>query len=102
MKYYKEIIMFVSDVTYVWMTLYAMIVAATMVGVFYFLQKGKSWLEKSQIGKKRWKMMINMSRMVCPSAAAHTFMCPDEGFRLMGPDRPTIGQEPAFWPFIFR
>ena len=35
------------------MTLYAMRVAATMVGMFYFLQKGKSWLEKSQIGKRR-------------------------------------------------
>jgi len=28
-------------------------VAATMVGMFNFLQKGKSWLEKSQIGKRR-------------------------------------------------
>ena len=53
MKYYKQIIMFVSDVSYVWMTLYTMRVAATMVGMFYFLQKGESWLEKSQIGKKR-------------------------------------------------
>ena len=35
------------------MTLYAMRVAATMVGMFNFLQKGKSWLEKSQIGKRR-------------------------------------------------
>jgi len=53
MKYHKQIIMFVSDVSYVWMTLYTMRVAATMVGMFYFLQKGESWLEKSQIRKKR-------------------------------------------------
>ena len=53
MNYLEQIFMFVSDVSYVWMTLYAMRVAATMVGMFYFLQKGKSWLEKSQIGKRR-------------------------------------------------
>ena len=53
MKYHKHTIMFVSGVSYVWMTLYTMRVAATMVGMFYFLQKGKSWLEKSQIGKRR-------------------------------------------------
>ena len=39
MKYHKQIIMFVSDVSYVWMTLYTMRVAATMVGMFYFFAK---------------------------------------------------------------
>ena len=35
------------------MTLYAMIVAATMVGMFDFCKMAKSGLEKRQIGKKR-------------------------------------------------
>ena len=35
------------------MTLYAMIVAATMVGMFNFCKMAKSGLEKRQIGKKR-------------------------------------------------
>ena len=52
-KYHRPISIFVSDVSYVWMTLYAMIVAATMVGMFDFCKMAKSGLEKRQIGKKR-------------------------------------------------
>ena len=61
MKYHKQIIMFVSDVSYVWMTLYTMRVAATMVGMFYFLQKGK-------VGWRREKFLaLLLKEKVCQS-----------------------------------